>query len=67
MTSNAYQLLEIVGTSSMGLNGAIENGVAQIAETVDHITWFEVNQIGGHVRDGKIDYYQVALKVGHSI
>ncbi|NEE48986.1 dodecin domain-containing protein, partial [Streptomyces sp. SID8455] len=43
---------------------AIRNGVARAAETLHNLDWFEINQVRGHIEDGRIAHYQVGLKVG---
>ena len=67
MSTNTYQMSEIVGTSTKGLTEAIESGTEKISETTSNISWFEVTQIRGHVSNGKVAYYQVSMKVGHSL
>lgn len=64
MTDRTYRLTEIVGTSPEGVDAAIRNGVRRAGSTIRHIDWFEVQEIRGHVRDGEVDHYQVAMKVG---
>lgn len=64
MSDRTYALTEIVGTSRDGLDQAIRNGVERASKTVRHLDWFEVTEIRGYVRDGKVDHYQVGMKVG---
>lgn len=62
-----YGLTEIVGTSKNGIDDAIRNAVARTSQTVRHVDWFEVTQMRGYVRDGKVDHFQVSLKIGFRI
>ena len=64
MAERTYALTEVVGTSKLGIDEAIHNGVARVAKTVDHLDWFEVVQIRGYIRDGAVDHFQVTIKVG---
>ena len=64
MTNRTYRLTEIVGTSPVGVDDAIRNGVARAAQTIRHIDWFEVEQIRGYIRDGNVDHFQVSMKIG---
>ena len=64
MTNRTYRLTEIVGTSTVGIDDAIRNGVARAAQTIRHIDWFEVESVRGNIRDGEIDHFQVSMKVG---
>lgn len=67
MSTNTYQMVEIVGTSPDGITEAVDNGIAKLAEKSKNISWFEVTQIRGHISGGKVAYYQVSMKVGHSM
>ena len=64
MTNRTYRLTEIVGTSTEGIDDAIRNGITRAAQTIRHIDWFEVESVRGNVRDGKVDHFQVSMKVG---
>ncbi len=64
MSEHVYRITEVVGSSSESLQSAIENGVTRVARTVRNVEWFEAAEIRGHVADGRIDAYQVTLKVG---
>lgn len=62
-----YGLSEIVGTSEEGIDAAIRNAVQRMSQTVRHVDWFEVTQIRGYVREGKVDHFQVSLKLGYRL
>ncbi|MFE9458429.1 MULTISPECIES: dodecin [Streptomyces] len=64
MANHTYRVTEIVGTSQEGIDEAIRNGIARAAETLHNLDWFEINQVRGHIEDGRIAHYQVGLKVG---
>ena len=64
MSNRTYRVTEIVGTSTEGLEDAVTNGITRAAQTLRHLDWFEVTEIRGHIRDGKVDHYQVGMKVG---
>ena len=64
VAERTYALTEVVGTSKLGVDEAIRNAVTRLSMTVDHLDWFEVQQIRGYIRDGAVDHYQVTLKVG---
>lgn len=64
MAERTYALTEVVGTSKVGVDEAIQNAVTRLAKTVDHLDWFEVSGIRGYIRDGQVDHYQVTIKVG---
>lgn len=64
MADRIYKKIELVGTSSKGIEDAIQNAIGAASETLDHVDWFEVQEVRGHVQDGKVAHYQVVLKVG---
>lgn len=64
MAERTYGLTEVVGTSRVGVDEAIRNGITRLSKTVEHLDWFEVTQIRGYVRDGEVDHFQVTMKVG---
>ncbi|MEV4616222.1 dodecin [Kitasatospora sp. NPDC049258] len=64
MSDHIYRVTEIVGSSSEGVDQAIRNGVDRAARTLRNLDWFEVVQVRGHIADGRIEHFQVGLKVG---
>jgi len=59
-----YKLTEVVGTSSEGVDAAIRNGIRKANETLRNLDWFEVVEIRGHLDDGDVAHFQVAMKIG---
>ena len=64
MSEHIYKIIELVGSSTTSIEGAIENALTRAHKTVQHMDWFEVVETRGHVVDGKVGHYQVVLKVG---
>jgi dodecin len=67
MPSNTYKVIELVGTSNVGVTEAIKTAVDKAAETLKGLDWFEVQQIRGHIDNQQIQWYQVALKIGFRV
>lgn len=67
MSGHVYKVIEVVGSSSQGVDAALRKGIARAAETTRHLDWFEVTQIRGHIVDGAIGHVQVGLKLGFRI
>jgi dodecin len=67
MPHRTYKLIEVVGVSERDVSDATRNAVARAAETLRGLDWFEVTQMRGTVRDGAVDQFQVALKVGFRV
>ncbi len=64
MSDHTYKVIELVGSSTVGTDEAIQNAIARASDTLSHLDWFEVVETRGHIEDGKIGHYQVVLKVG---
>lgn len=64
MSDNTYKVIEIVGSSSDGVKEAIDGAVSRASQTLEHLDWFEVTEIRGHIENGQVAHYQVGLKVG---
>ena len=67
MSDHVYKKIEIVGSSTNSIEEAIENAVARASESVDNLRWFEVTETRGHIVDGKVEHYQVSLKIGFTL
>ena len=55
--------IDLSGTSSQSLEGAIEEAVSRASLTISDVREFEVDRITGTVRNGSVDEYRVWLKV----
>ncbi|WP_418321006.1 dodecin [Piscinibacter sakaiensis] len=64
MSSHVYKVVEIVGSSPTGTDAAIQQALETASKTLRNIDWFEVIETRGHVVNGKVGHYQVALKIG---
>jgi dodecin len=62
-----FKIIEIVGTSPNSFADAVRAGVAEASKTVRNLGWFEVVEERGHIKDGKVDEFQVMIKVGFKV
>jgi flavin-binding protein dodecin len=67
MSDHVYKKIELVGSSPTSIEGAVTNALALASETVRNMRWFEVTETRGHIADGKVDHWQVTLKVGFTL
>lgn len=67
MPDHVYKVIELVGSSEQSISQAIDNAVSKAAQTVRHLGWFEVQQVRGHIENGKVKHYQVTLKAGFTL
>ena len=64
MSDHVYKTVELAGSSPKGIDDAIQNAVTRAAKTLRNLDWFEVGEVRGYLKDGKIAHYQVMLKIG---
>ncbi|MDO8862087.1 dodecin family protein [Haliea sp. E1-2-M8] len=62
--SHIYKVIDIVGSSPSSIEDAIDQAIARTSDTVKNVEWFQVDQVRGHVENGKVGHYQVAIKLG---
>ncbi|MBL9036253.1 MAG: dodecin domain-containing protein [Rhodospirillaceae bacterium] len=62
--SNVYAISEIVGTSETSIEDAIQQAVNVAGQSIRHLDWFEVTDLRGHIKDGRVAHFQVAVKLG---
>ncbi len=67
MSEHVYKVVELVGSAKGGIEDAVQNAVARADETLRNLRWVEVTQIRGHVEDGRVSHYQVAIKAGFTL
>lgn len=67
MSAHIYKVIELVGSSTIGTDDAIRSAIAKASLTLKNLNWFEVIETRGHIVDGKVEHYQVTLKVGFRI
>lgn len=67
MTEHTYKVIDLVGTSSDGIDQAIRNAIERADQTLKALDWFQVTEIRGHIENGHIGHFQVSLKVGFRI
>jgi len=65
--TGTYKVVELVGTSPTGFAEATQAAIAAASKTLRHMDWFEVVQERGRIVNGKVEEFQVTLKVGFKI
>ncbi len=67
MSNHIYKHIELTGTSTTSIEDAIQNAVARAAKTVRNMRWMQVLETRGHIDQGKVDQWQVTIKVGFTL
>jgi len=65
--SKVYKMLELVGTSDLNYEGAIQNAIIKASESIKEISWFTVEEQRGSIKNGIITEFQVVLKIGFKL
>lgn len=67
MQDHVYKIVELVGSSEKSVEDAINTGIGRASQTLRNLRWFEVSNVRGEIRDGKVAHYQVSLKIGFTL
>ena len=63
-----YKKVELIGVSGESIEAAINVAIKRTEQSVERLSWFEVEKIHGHVgSDGKVSEYQVRLKAAFEV
>lgn len=67
MIDHTYKKTELTGSSTIGLQDAIESAIAKASQTIPNMRWFEVVETRGNIIDSKVAHWQVTIKVGFAM
>jgi len=62
-----YKIVEVVGTSPVSFAEAVKSGVAEASKTLRQMDWFEVVEERGRIAEGKVQEFQVTIKIGFKL
>jgi len=67
--THTYRKTEIVGSSLVGFEDAVNSGLERARKTIRHLDWFEVSEVRGYLGgDGEPRiHWQVTMKVGFRV
>jgi flavin-binding protein dodecin len=67
MSEHIYKKIELVGSSPEGFDAAVQNAITRANKTVRNMRWFEVVETRGQIEDGRVNHWQVTVKVGFTL
>jgi flavin-binding protein dodecin len=67
MKDHVYKHIELTGTSTTSIENAVENAIKRTHKTVKKLCWFQVVETRGSIDNGKVQHWQVTIKVGFSL
>ena len=67
MSDHVYKLIEVTGSSTTTIEDAVNNAVSKASESVHNMRWFTVEETRGHIDNGKVEHWQVTIKIGFTL
>lgn len=67
MKDKVYKLIELTGTSTTSIEDAVDKAIQRAHRTIKNLRWFQVVETRGKIDKGKVDHWQVTMKVGFSV
>jgi flavin-binding protein dodecin len=67
MKEHVYKLIELTGTSTTSIEDAVDNAIKRAAKTIKRLSWFQVIETRGSLDKGKVQLWQVTIKVGFAV
>lgn len=67
MKDHVYKLIELTGTSAVSIEDAVSKAIKRAHKTVKKLSWFQVIETRGSIDKGRVQYWQVTIKVGFAV
>ena len=67
MKDHVYKLIELTGTSTTSIEDAVEKAIKHAHKTIKNLSWFQMIEARGNINKGKVDHWQVTIKVGFTV
>jgi len=67
MSEHVYKTIEVYGSSTTGVQDAIEKAVAKAGQSVRNMRWLQMTEVRGHIDGGKVQHWQVGVKIGFTL
>jgi hypothetical protein len=67
MKDHVYKLIELTGTSTISIEDAVDKAIKRAHKTIKNLCWFQVVETRGNINKGKVDHWQVTIKVGFTV
>jgi flavin-binding protein dodecin len=67
MDEHIYKQIELTGSAKTSMEDAIQNAITKASQTLHNLHWFQVVDTRGYIENGKVDYWQVTIKLGFRI
>jgi flavin-binding protein dodecin len=61
------KVIEVIATSDVGIEDAVQSAVAEVSRTVRNIDSVYVKDIKAHVKDGKVTTYGINCQISFRV
>jgi len=67
MENHVYKIIELTGTSPTSIEDAVNSAIERANKTLKHLGWFQIVETRGCIDKGKVQTWQVTLKIGFTL
>lgn len=67
MKDTVYKHIELTGTSANSIEEAVQTAIKRAQKTIKNLCWFQVVETRGNIDKGRVDHWQVTIKVGFAV
>ena len=67
MSDHIYKKVELIGSSPISSDEAVNNAIQQLGKSIHNLRWFEIIETRGQVEGNKVGIWQVTLEVGFTL
>ena len=67
MADAVFKHIKVTGTSNTSIEEAVENALARTGKTVKNMSWFQLLETRGAIKEGSVGQWQVSIEVGFRI
>ncbi len=67
MSDHVYKKTDLVGSSTSGIEDAVQHALTRASKTVRGMRWFEVTETRGTIENGRVGHWQVSVTVGFTL
>lgn len=67
MKDHVYKIIELTGTSTTSIEDAVNGAITRAHKTLKNLGWFQVTETRGSIDKGKVQHWQITIKVGFTL
>ena len=67
MGDHVYKSIELTGSSKSGVEDAVNTAITKASRTLHNLRWFQITDVRGFIDGGKVEHWQVTMKVGFTL